>query len=258
MLALVCSVAAEAAPLEAVLADHRPVVVGRRPATRGELAGVPVLLLPGGMGKTNAAQAVTALLETLRVDGVIGFGVGGAYPGSGLEPGQVALATREVYGDEGVALGDDWLSTREIGIPLLRLERESIFNAFELDATLVARAAAALTNAGVAPREGPFVTVSACSGTLTRGTQLAERFGGVCESMEGAAYAHVCALYDVPFVEVRGISNHVEDRDLSRWKLAAGIGAAGAAVEALLAGSVFPAPLRPRGSGTSREPAEER
>jgi futalosine hydrolase len=37
--------------------------------------------------------------------------------------------------------------------------------------------------------------------------------------MEGAAYAHVAARYALPFLEVRGISNVVEDRDLSRWQL---------------------------------------
>jgi futalosine hydrolase len=29
----------------------------------------------------------------------------------------------------------------------------------------------------------------------------------------------VCALHDVPFLEVRGISNLVEDRDRPRWRI---------------------------------------
>ena len=37
--------------------------------------------------------------------------------------------------------------------------------------------------------------------------------------MEGAAAAHVCALHDVPFLEVRGVSNLVEDRDRSKWRI---------------------------------------
>jgi futalosine hydrolase len=51
------------------------------------------------------------------------------------------------------------------------------------------------------------------------GDALYERFGALCESMEGAAAAHVCALHDVPFLEVRGISNLVEDRNRSRWRI---------------------------------------
>ena len=64
---------------------------------------------------------------------------------------------------------------------------------------------------------------------------LEARFSAIAESMEGAAYAHVAALYDIPFVEVRGISNLVEDRDLSRWKLADAAAVAARAVEQIVA-----------------------
>jgi futalosine hydrolase len=37
--------------------------------------------------------------------------------------------------------------------------------------------------------------------------------------MEGAAYAHVAAIYDLPYIEVRGISNLVTDRELEGWRL---------------------------------------
>ena len=38
--------------------------------------------------------------------------------------------------------------------------------------------------------------------------------------MEGAAVAHVCAMYKIPVIEMRGVSNIVEDRDRSKWDLA--------------------------------------
>jgi futalosine hydrolase len=48
---------------------------------------------------------------------------------------------------------------------------------------------------------------------------LFRRFGGICENMEGGAAAQVATLYGVDCLEVRGISNLVEDRDLSRWDI---------------------------------------
>jgi futalosine hydrolase len=54
--------------------------------------------------------------------------------------------------------------------------------------------------------------------------------------MEGAAVAQMCARFGVPFFEVRGISNLVEDRDLSRWNLSAAATSAQLAVRALLTG----------------------
>jgi futalosine hydrolase len=43
------------------------------------------------------------------------------------------------------------------------------------------------------------------------------------ESMEGAAAAHVAALYQVPMVEIRAASNRVGDRDKTRWDIPAAV-----------------------------------
>ncbi|MBA4156025.1 MAG: futalosine hydrolase [Gemmatimonadetes bacterium] len=217
--AMVCAVALEMAPVAGWLQSAERTTIGRKPAARGLLDDVPVVLLAAGMGKTNAAHALTALLERERVRGVINFGVAGAYAGSGLEVGATALASAEIYGDDGVETPHGWISTEGIGIPLLRTESACRFNEFPLDPERVAAAGRALAAAGIESRTGPFVTLSSCSGTTKRGVELSRRFRALCESMEGAALAHVCAIYGVPFLEARGISNAVEDRDLSRWRI---------------------------------------
>lgn len=219
-LALVCSVPFECERLRDGLDDARETTIGRKPAWTGRMDDAPVVLLAGGMGKTNAAHALTALLETTPVRGVIGFGIGGAYPGSGLDVGGIALATEAVYGDEGVQAPGGWMTTEGIGIPLWRRGEARMFNTFALDAARVARARTALADAGYDVRTGPFVTVSACSGTAALGAMMAARVpGALCEGMEGAALAHVAAIYEVPFLELRAVSNLVEDRDLSRWRI---------------------------------------
>jgi futalosine hydrolase len=234
-LALLCAVPLECARLRAGLEDASPLLVGGKPGWSGSLDGVRVVLLATGMGKVNAAHAATVLLETRRVRGVLGFGVAGAYPGSGLQVGDVAVATAAVYGDEGVHAPGGWMSTEGIGIPLLEREGERRFNEFPLDPARTGAAVAALASAGIAARAGPFVAVSACSGTDALGREMAARFGALCEGMEGAALAHVCALYGVPFLEVRAVSNLVEDRDPSRWRLAAAAEAAQHAVRRVAA-----------------------
>ena len=50
--------------------------------------------------------------------------------------------------------------------------------------------------------------------------------------MEGAAAAQVALMHNVPWQEVRGISNVTEDRNLSGWDIP---GAAAAAQRAVLA-----------------------
>lgn len=249
-LALIASVELEIAPLRRRMHHMSNSTIGRKPAVRGLLAGVPVVVIESGMGKTNAAHALTALLEREAVAGVIGFGVGGAYPGSGLAVGDIALATAEIFGDTGVEAPQGWLSTQDMAIPLLRLEGAEYYNDFPLHSEQLRAASVALDAAGIVHRRGPFVTVSNCSGTESRGRQLADRFGGMVESMEGAACAHLCRLYDTPFVEVRGISNLVEDRDLSGWRLSEAAERCAEAVERIV--GAWPGP----GSTTIGDPAE--
>lgn len=230
-LALICSVPLECELLRGWLSDAEELAIGRKPAWSGHLDGAPVIVFPAGMGKTNAAHGLTALLETQTVRGVIGFGVGGAYAGSGLAVGDVALASRAVYGDDGVDAPGGWLSTEAIGIPLAEAADGRIFNEIAVDPDRVEDARQALAASGISARVGPLVTVSACSGTSARGAELAARFGGaLCEGMEGAALAHVAAIYGVPFLELRAVSNLVEDRDLTRWRLAEAATAAQRAV----------------------------
>ncbi len=227
---LICAVELEARPLIARIQRLENFIVGRRSAYRGLLADREVVVIPGGMGKTNAAQSLTAVLERHPAAGVVGFGVGGAYLGAGLQPGEVALATAQYYGDEGVAAPEGWMSCEGIGIALLDAGGARYFNRFPVDDAGVLQVMEVLSSA----MAGPFVTVSTCSGTARRGTELAERFAAICETMEGAAFAHVAALYGLPYLEVRGISNLVEDRDRSRWRLEEAAEAAASAVASVL------------------------
>jgi futalosine hydrolase len=65
--------------------------------------------------------------------------------------------------------------------------------------------------------QGPFITVSSITGSYEKAAALSQAFSPVMESMEGAAAAHVAALYQVPMVEIRAASNRVGERDKTRW-----------------------------------------
>jgi futalosine hydrolase len=201
-----------------------------RARTEGELGPRRVALIETGIGAVNTAQALTAALESCRPDFVLQIGVGGAYAGSQLDAGDLAVATEENDGELGVLAPDGWLPADTIGIPVLSKIRNH-YNTFPLDTFLARQAVTRILNAAwpdgtPAVRSGPFVTVQQCSGLAARGSELAARFNAICENMEGAAAAHLCTLYEVPFVELRGISNLVEDRNPGAWKL--GLAAANA------------------------------
>ena len=101
----------------------------------------------------------------------------------------------------------------DVGFPLVDAD-PPLHNRMPIDGAMAARVGT-LLGATV----GPFVTVNRCSGLSALGEELYARTLGICESMEGAAAAHVCALYELPFIEGRAASNMVEDRDRSRWRV---------------------------------------
>jgi futalosine hydrolase len=126
-----------------------------------------------------------------------------------------------------------------LGLPLVETGGDKWYNRFPADPELLAHAQRLIVRSREPRRRvavGPLVTVSTCSGTVAVGRELAERTGGLAENMEGAAVAQLCTRYAAPFFEVRGISNLVEDRDLSRWDLPVAAAAAQQAVRLLLAG----------------------
>lgn len=181
--------------------------------------GGRVVLAVTGIGKANAASATTALIHLFSPDLIINTGCAGAYAGSGLTIGDLAMATSEIFAEEGVETLEGWRSLGCMGIPLLDLECKKFFNEVPLSRSAADMALSCAARHGLRLMSGRFLTVSACSGTAARGEELRNRFGAICENMEGAAVALVAARYAIDCLEVRGVSNQVEDRDLSRWDI---------------------------------------
>lgn len=208
---------------------------GNRELYCGNLFGQKMAVLHTGIGKINAASAVTALLENYRIEILIIVGCCGAYPGQGLGKGDLILASEELCADEGVLTPDGFRDFATLGFSLLKNKGSGLPCRFCADARLRESALPHLENqaaeGGFRLRIGPLVTVSTCSGTSRSGLEMQSRTGGLGENMEGAAVAQVCQQYKVPFLELRGVSNLVEDRDLARWDLE---GAAGNAQQALM------------------------
>lgn len=224
-LLLISATELESGTIQSELGDAKTTQHAGKAIIVGDLCGWRCTLLHTGIGAVNAAHALTCQLEGQTPDLVLQFGIGGAYVPTGIPIRSVVLATEEVYGDVGVVTPEGWKPADEIGIPLVH-GNPPHFNRFPLDPQLVSTAAEIC-----GARCGVFVTVSQCSGVQAVGDTLHARFDGLVENMEGAAAAHICRLYGIPFLEVRGISNLVEDRQPALWDIPS---AAEAAQSALL------------------------
>lgn len=209
----------ETAWISSQLTHPRHIILGKFTALQGCLHEFKVLIFHLGIGKTNAAHGTTLLLEKFYPKILLLIGCGGAYRGSGLQPGDLAIANREIFGEEGVITPQGWRSTHFLNLPLLRKGDRAYYNSFEIDQAVLNRAMAILHKFN--PKVGPFITISEVSGTQQKAEEMEQRFHGICENMEGAAVAQLCTLYEVPFLEIRGISNLVKERNREEWDLSA-------------------------------------
>lgn len=187
---------------------------------QGQMKNNKISLIISGIGKTNAASASTYILNKISPDLLILFGIAGAYPYSGLSIGDLVIAEKEFYGDEGIVMKDGFYGLDLIGIPVLKKGRRIIFNELPLNKALIRRVKKIIKQP---VKAGNFITLSSITGTNDRAIQLARRFNALCENMEGAAVAQVCKIFKRDLIEIRGISNIVEDRDRSRWNIKAAI-----------------------------------
>ena len=133
-----------------------------------------------GIGPVEAAAATARALAERRPEAVIHIGLAGART---LEPPALVLGSESVYED---ARG-----------PLVPARVVP-------DADLLARMRAVLPDAHVLP-----IGTSAHVG----GTRACE-----VEAMEGFAVLRACALAGVPAVELRAVSNAIDEADRSKWR----------------------------------------
>jgi futalosine hydrolase len=223
MIALLCSVQAEAERILAAMTVMRSTTLGSKLLIEGKLNDRRILLCIGGMGKINAAHAATLMLTQFKPSAIVVFGIGGAYPSSGARVGDIAIANEEIAGDEGVLTQEGFKDAEYIGIPLLKTSTSVIYSTYAAPEHLVKESLRSLSERQDAVpgkvHVGTFITLSACTGTAERARELEERHHGLCENMEGAAVAQIAVLHGIPWLEVRGISNIVEDRNVKTWDI---------------------------------------
>ncbi|MBX8466745.1 futalosine hydrolase [Deinococcus sp. RIT780] len=191
-----------------------------------------------GVGPVAAALATQRALLAAPYALAISAGIGGAYPASGLAPGDLAVSSRIIQADLGAWDDGQFLDFTALGLSVLPGPLESPethadpdvqaghFPAWEKAAQVAARAGAQL---------GPLLTLGSVTGDHAAARHLQARHpGALTEGMEGAGVAHAALLAGVPSLEVRGVSNPVGPRDRAAWRIPQALAATRRGVEAAL------------------------
>lgn len=211
-------------------------------ATRYEMEGFARACPPNlahdrlitGIGPVESTLRLSLFLALKRrlFCGVINLGTAGAYFQENDQPAarllDICLAETEVLGDFGIC----YEHTLE-RLPSKKLE---IHDFFQMDTALLDRAEKLLAQSTIPFCRGAFITVSCVSATKKRGEALGQYHQAICENMEGAAVARVCRHFALPLLELRCISNYVEDREDQKWKLKEACARCGEAAALVLKG----------------------
>jgi futalosine hydrolase len=191
-------------------------------ATESEIA--PLLLhrpddldiLITGVGMVATAAHCSRALTAGGYGLVLNLGVCGSFDPA-LTPGMVVHVTSDRLPELGAEDGDRFLSIHELG---LLGEHES---PFEGGALVNTRPPVNAIIASLPAVSG--ITVNTVHGSETSIRRVVQRLRPQVESMEGAAFMYACLIHEVPFAQVRAVSNVVEKRNRAAWKIPEAIAA---------------------------------
>ena len=158
-----------------------------------------------GIGMHRTAYALGKEFSKHHPDLCINAGIAGAFPGK-AEIGEVLHVTSEILSDIGAESEDGVLVAPE-AMGLL----EDISSVDGLVNQNAAEYAFLRTARGV--------TVNTVHGTTASISTIINRYDPDVETMEGGAFFYCCLKENIPFIEVRAISNIIEPRNKERWDI---------------------------------------
>lgn len=177
----------------------------------GNLGRLPIYLGVVGVGIVSAAVTLGSLFAQIKVDRAIMIGSAGALPGSGLDVGDVAVASSETLAELGICIGEGVGESESLNIPGLN---QTISLAEDLGKSI-----AEATDESFRISRGAFLSVTGVSSSHAHALARASRFGALVENMEGYALALAGERFGITVAEVRGVSNYAGVRDKSAWNL---------------------------------------
>lgn len=185
--------------------------------------GNPIMLATG-VGLTASTYSILNMVSTQAPDLVVQVGIAGSFH-SRFEVGSAVAVEEEIVADMGVEESGSYKDVFELGL-------EEKNTPPYVNGRLVNPHQGLLLNTGLPLVKA--VSVNEISVDQKRINRFLLKYGVDLESMEGMALHHVCLLQDIPFVQIRGISNSIGERNKSNWRIAEAMQAAGYACARLL------------------------
>lgn len=171
--------------------------------------GNTVQVLATGIGSMQTTYNLMNALQANRPNIMIQAGIGGSFS-HGYRPGTLCIVQEEYSGDLGVEERDVLKDVFDMGFQEANefpFTNRALRNPYTAQFT---RLKLPLVKA---------VTVNEVTTSPRRIEKLQQKYSAIVESMEGAAFHYVALQQQIPFLQLRAISNMVGERDKTKWQL---------------------------------------
>ena len=163
-------------------------------------------ILITGVGIPATVFELTSKLIDKNYDLALQAGIGGTFT-EALQPGEVALISKDTFGDLGISENENFTTLFENGFA----EKDDFpyKNGWLLNPhNYLQKTTLPVVDA---------ITINTINNNELRIERCRQKFSAQVESMEGAAFHYVCLQQKINFLQVRSISNAVGERDKTRW-----------------------------------------
>ncbi len=177
----------------------------------GDFRNTKIDFLISGVGLPSTIYRLTSLLVKEKFDMVVNPGIAGSYKDD-IRIGDVVNLATEQFGDIGIDDNGELRTLFDMGYTD---QGVAPFTNGKLCNPVSNLKYKTLTNLKIVNG----LTVNLVSGNEADIERRKSKFSADVESMEGAGIFYVCLLQNIPFVEIRAISNKVEPRNMKNWNM---------------------------------------
>ncbi len=165
-------------------------------------------ILITGIGVPSTMYHLQKRLHQVDYDIIIQAGITGAFSDE-LNLAETVLVKQDTFGDLGTEEKD--LFTPCIASGLINPNEFPFADGWLINSTGIPKTSIL--------KSVKAVTVNKVSDSIIQKQQLLDAFYPQIESMEGAALHYICLQEEIPFVQIRTVSNYVGERDKTKWKI---------------------------------------
>ncbi|MEO6253282.1 MAG: futalosine hydrolase [Ferruginibacter sp.] len=169
-------------------------------------SGIDVLIT--GVGIPSVLYHLQKRMQQIDYDLIIQAGIAGAYDDD-MPLGQTVLVKQDCFADLGIEEKENYTPIFETAFAD---KNEPPFE----NGWLVNRTDYLNTSTLLLVKA---ITVNKVSDSALQKQQFIKQFNADLETMEGAAVHYICLQENVPFIQLRSVSNYIGERDKTKWKI---------------------------------------